>query len=135
MKCFVDTSGFVALYRKHDAHHDEALTIWNQLRKEDVLLYTTRDVLGETIILVRRREGFQQALLCGNDLWDSPVLEILRPGQREDQLAWELFKKYSDKELSFVDCVSFAVMKELRILYAFTFDKDFEEVGFKSVRP
>lgn len=135
MKCFVDTSGFVALYRRNDDNHEEAKAIWHSLRKHDVILYTTRDCIAETIILVRRREGYKQALLCGNDLWESPVLEILRANLREDRLAWELFKKFSDKELSFVDCLSFAMMKELRISQAFTFDRDFEEAGFKPVRP
>lgn len=133
MKCFVDTGAFVALYRKNDMHHENAREVWYKLKQTNAVLYTTRDVIVETIILVRRREGFQQALMCGNDLWESPVLQVIRPTPGLDQVAWELFKKYSDKELSFVDCLSFAVMKEQRIQHAFTFDKNFEQVGFQAM--
>lgn len=134
MKCFVDTSAFVALYHRSDAYHESAKSIWYRLKEQDAILCTTRDVIVETIVLVRHRGGFQQALLCGNDLWNSPVLEIVRPTQNHDIQAWEFFRRYSDKELSFVDCISFAVMKELRIEQAFTFDKNFTQVGFKAVQ-
>lgn len=135
MKYFVDTGAFVALYQKNDTYHEKAKTIWNRLRQENSTLYTTRDCIVETVILIRRRAGYEQALTCGNDLWDSPVLEIIRSTLIQDQLAWEWFKKYSDKELSFVDCLSFAVMKEKRIQQAFTFDKNFEQVGFEPLQP
>lgn len=133
MRCFVDTSAFAALYRERDDHHDEAKIIWRRLNQISAVLYTTRDCIIETIILVRRREGFQKALICGNTLWESPILQILRAGNREDRLAWDIFQKFSDKALSFVDCLSFTFMKDLHISNAFTFDKDFEQVGFKPV--
>jgi predicted nucleic acid-binding protein len=41
-----------------------------------------------------------------------------------------LFKKYSDKEFSFVDCVSFVVMKEQKIKRTYGCDKHFEQMGF-----
>ncbi len=135
MKCFVDTGAFAALYCKNDDHHQEAKEIWFQLKQTNSMLYTTRDVISETITLVRRRVGFEQALICGNDLWGSPVLEIIHPARNHDMFAWEFFQKYSDKELSFVDCLSFAVMKELRIHRAFAFDKNFTQVGFEIIRP
>lgn len=131
MKYFVDTGAFAALYHRNDHYHEKSKSIWNRIRQENATLYTTRDCIVETIILVRRREGYEQALICGNDLWGSPVLEIIRSSPSQDQAAWEWFKKYSDKELSFVDCLSFAVMREKRIQQAFTFDKNFEQVGFE----
>ncbi len=41
-----------------------------------------------------------------------------------------LFKKYDDKDLSFTDCTSFALMKRLKVQTAFTFDGHFQQVGF-----
>ena len=133
MKCFVDTGGFAALYHRTDSYHAKAKTIWAFLREKQALLYTSRDVLSETLTLVRRRTGIQQALICGEDLWASPVLEILRPDARQDQEAWDLFRKYHDKDLSFVDCLSFVFMREYRIHQAFTFDRHFTQAGFEMV--
>lgn len=134
MKCFVDTSAFVALYHKNDSFHAAAKEIWNKLRSENATLYTTRDVISETIILVRRRDGYKQALLCGNDLRASPVLEVVYPTKGHDALAWDIFRRFSDKELSFVDCVSFAVMREFNIKSCFTFDENFTQVGLEPVK-
>lgn len=40
-------------------------------------------------------------------------------------------KKYEDKELSFTDCTSFAIMEKLKLHKAFTFDEHFKKVGFE----
>ena len=135
MKCFVDTGAFVALYDKGDQFHQEALAIQQLLHRERAVLYTSRDVIVEVIILLRRRAGFQIAKICGNDLWNSSVLEILRPESHHDLAAWDIFESHADKVLSFVDCVSFALMKELRLRQAFTFDKNFAQFGFEPLRP
>jgi len=37
--------------------------------------------------------------------------------------AWEIFEKYSDKDFSFTDCSSFAIMEMLKINNVFSFDK------------
>jgi len=44
--------------------------------------------------------------------------------------AWEIAIKYRDKDFSFTDCASFAVMEMLDIREAFAFDKHFEQYGF-----
>jgi predicted nucleic acid-binding protein len=46
------------------------------------------------------------------------------------QAAASLFRRHKDKEWSFTDCVSFAVMRELNIRDCFTTDHHFEQAGF-----
>ena len=48
-----------------------------------------------------------------------------------EEQAFQLFKKYSDKEYSLTDCVSFVVMKEKKLTKAFTNDHHFEQMGFE----
>ena len=43
---------------------------------------------------------------------------------------WELYNKYTDKNYSFVDCISFSYMKRENIVNAFAFDKHFKQMGF-----
>lgn len=44
--------------------------------------------------------------------------------------AFELHKKYSDKNWGMVDCISFVVMREYEISDALTFDDHFRQAGF-----
>jgi predicted nucleic acid-binding protein len=60
----------------------------------------------------------------------SRVLTILRPDARDEAAAVALFRKLADQELSFTDCISFALMGRHRITRAFTFDRHFEAAGF-----
>ena len=45
--------------------------------------------------------------------------------------AWQLFKKYDDKEFSFVDCASFVRHAARTGVMSFTFDHHFEQMGFR----
>ncbi len=47
--------------------------------------------------------------------------------------AKEIFKKYTDKDYSFTDCISFAHMKTNGIKKVFTFDEHFKHFGFELV--
>lgn len=46
--------------------------------------------------------------------------------------AWSIFAQFNqDKQWSFTDCVSYAVMKELVITEVFTFDHHFSQMGLR----
>jgi uncharacterized protein len=45
--------------------------------------------------------------------------------------AWALFQRQQDKRYSLTDCVSFAVMKRMKLKTALSFDKHFTQAGFE----
>jgi predicted nucleic acid-binding protein len=47
--------------------------------------------------------------------------------------ALQLYKDYKDKEWSLVDCISFIVMKEVKVDHALAFDKHFTQAGFQII--
>jgi predicted nucleic acid-binding protein len=49
--------------------------------------------------------------------------------------AWAWLERHDEREYSFVDAVSFAVMRRRRITDALAFDGDFAAAGFVEVRP
>lgn len=49
--------------------------------------------------------------------------------------AWEWLRQHADREYSFVDATSFAVMRRRRLSDALTFDNDFTSAGFVEGRP
>lgn len=48
----------------------------------------------------------------------------------DEDLAWEIAKKYKDKDFSYTDCLSFAVMTRLGCRRAFAFDQHFRQMSF-----
>jgi len=58
------------------------------------------------------------------------LVRILDVDAATRQEAWEIFVKYADKDLSFTDCTSVAIMRQGAIANAFTFDEHFRQLGF-----
>ncbi|MDH5769426.1 MAG: PIN domain-containing protein, partial [Nitrospirota bacterium] len=71
------------------------------------------------------------AIIFGDSLLRSRISRIVDVTEEDRLKAWEIFKKYEDKEFSFTDCTSFALMKNLRLQKSFTFDEHFRQMGFE----
>ena len=52
------------------------------------------------------------------------------PPERYMELARSIFVRYRDKDFSFTDCTSFAVMRQLRLTEVLTLDDHFSQMGF-----
>ncbi|MGI8549605.1 MAG: type II toxin-antitoxin system VapC family toxin [Dehalococcoidia bacterium] len=66
---------------------------------------------------------------------DASATTIVHVRARDELRAKEITYRYSDKDFSFVDALSFAVMERLHISRAFTFDHDFEQYGLTMLTP
>ncbi len=131
MKLFVDTSAWLALHDKNDQFHKQAVEKNFKIKKQRIELITSEYVLDESITLVRFRVSHGAAVIFGESLFNSSIINIVSINNLERQRALDFFKKYKDKEFSFTDCTSFVVMKDLKIKTAFTFDNHFNQIGFK----
>ncbi len=60
---------------------------------------------------------------------------VVRAEERDEREARAILYRYTDKDFSLVDAISFAVMARLGIVHAFTFDKHFEQYGWQIVHP
>ncbi len=69
--------------------------------------------------------------MCGDWLLNSRRVRLIRADVDLWSETWRLFKRFDDGEFSFVDCLSFAVMRRERLVDAFTFDRHFEQIGFR----
>ena len=122
---FVDTSAWLAIYNPRDKYATQASNFLSQHPS----LFTSNFVVDELLTLARNRAGHRVAVQIGDDLWSGRLAKLVHVTQADEQVAWSLFKKYDDKNLSFTDCTSFAVMLRLGLAEAFTFDDDFIQVG------
>lgn len=133
-RVFVDTSAFFALIDKTDRNHQEALQLAEKIRQERLELVISDHILAETITLVRGKIGFQEASFIGKRMFDSEITTLVIANEKALKNAWDIFLKYSDKDFSFVDCISFGIMEHEKINLAFTFDHHFEAIGFKILK-
>ncbi|OGH17391.1 MAG: hypothetical protein A3C22_01275 [Candidatus Levybacteria bacterium RIFCSPHIGHO2_02_FULL_37_10] len=130
-KVFVDSSFFKAIIDKRDDFNKEANKIWVKLEKEKVILITSNYILDETFTLIRTKCGLKIVNAFRENLAESSkVLKFVRITINDEAEAWNWFLNDWSK-LSFTDCVSFAVMKRLKLTRAATFDQHFKKAGFK----
>ncbi len=130
---FVDTSAFLALVNEKDNNHTEAIQFLEKIKNGRVKIkkiITSDYIIDETLTRIRYSVGHKEAVEWGKDILASNVVEKLEVGGEVFELAWKLFQTYHDKKLSFTDCTSFAIMKKKGIEKAFSFDEDFERIGF-----
>jgi predicted nucleic acid-binding protein len=129
---FVDTGAWDALVDSGDLNHELALLFQGEISGRYKLV-ATNYVLDElyTLLLMnvgyRRTVEFKQQL---DALVEEKVLQVIWVTPEIATEAWRIFEQFNkDKEWSFTDCVSYAVMKQLEIDEAFAFDHHFEQMG------
>jgi predicted nucleic acid-binding protein len=93
-------------------------------------LITTDFVVDETLTLIRFRLGLAAANAWWRQIDGSARLRWERVESDRFERARSLFFQYRDKDLSFTDCTSIAVMRELRLSAVITTDGHFRQVGF-----
>ena len=128
---FVDTSAWYALLDTSDANHHAAVKFKDSLAHP---LMTSNYVVGEVITLVRNRPGYKAAVETGQKLWEY-IADLIRVMPRDERKAWEIFVQYRDKNFSFTDCTSFALMERMGITEVFAFDEHFKQYGSFIVLP
>lgn len=127
-RVFVDTSGFYASLNRRDAHHRHAAQLFHQAQTEQWLLFTTNFVIAEShaLILIRMGRGhawrFLQAITTGQ-------INIIRAEPDDERRARAIIEQYHDKDFSYCDALSFAVMERLEIREAIAFDDHFRQYG------
>ncbi|HAJ26148.1 MAG TPA: hypothetical protein DCG53_02695 [Syntrophus sp. (in: bacteria)] len=130
MKLFIDTSAWLALHDRSDKYFEEASARSLIIKKRKIEIITSDFIMDESITIIRFRVSHQAAILFGDSLFASKIMKILRVDSEHIHKAWALFKKFNDKSLSFTDCTSFILMKEIGVQSAFTFDDHFRQGGF-----
>lgn len=121
-RVFVDSNFFVALFHPADALHERAAAFLRQLQKAPMLFATATSVFGEVTTILSQRQGRNIAVEVGNHLLSDPRIQMIVIDDKLHTRAWEIFKKMSHKDISFVDCTVVAAMEAEGIRHLLTFD-------------
>ena len=128
-RLFCDTSFFYACLDPRDVNHGRARGKAEEAAADAVTLWTTGDVISETVTLLRYRRSFQAALAFLGAV--KPQLRIVAYGDRVRVEAEDIFRRYArDRRLSFCDAISFVVVSTLlEDMPCLAFDQDFRRLG------
>ena len=129
---FIDSSAFIGQTCRDDQYHRQARKISKRLKKNSIGV-TTDYVLSETLTFLSLRVGHYAAIKFYETIHEVANLIIVYTTKKDFYQAMEIFKQYHDKDFSFVDCMSFAIMNQQNLFQAFTFDQHFAQAGFEKV--
>jgi predicted nucleic acid-binding protein len=122
-------SGVTDLSARHDEHlAEKARERWKELLEAGDVLVCSNYVLVETFALLQHRMGIEAVRTFQEDV--VPVLTVEWADEAVHQAGVMGVLAASRKRLSLVDCVSFAIMRNLGIKTAFALDRHFREMGF-----
>jgi predicted nucleic acid-binding protein len=128
---FVDTAGWMSCADGADPDHVRSTTARDAALQAGHSLVTSDFVVDETLTLIRFRLGLAAAERWWHQVDSSPRLRWERVESDRFERARVLFFQYHDKDFSFTDCTSFAIMRELRLTHALTTDGHFRQMGFQ----
>lgn len=126
---FADTFYFLALANYHDAAHQKARKISEEL---------TDPILTTAWVLTEVADAMAAANLRGifldllENLRSDPETTIVPPTQPLFEQGVKFYADRPDKDWTLTDCISFVVMERHAITQALTGDRHFEQAGFRA---
>ena len=128
-RVFCDTSYFYACADTDDAYHGAAVALAGEAAARRTQLWTTWDVVSETITLLRYRHSSAAAMRFLDDV--KPGLHVAEYGADVRVEAEHVFRRHGrDHRLSFCDAISFVVVTTLlERMPCLAFDEDFRRLG------
>lgn len=129
---FVDTSVWFAASVPEDHRYADCRKAIATFSAD---LATTDYIVDELLTLLTARGYRDTAVAIGARLWegDSAQLVYLSPGDVAE--AWRVFRTFTDKQWSFTDSTSYAVIERLGITEALSLDDHFRQFGNVKVLP
>lgn len=137
MKIFIDSSFFIAFYHSRDQYHKLSVNIMKSTTSINPLFITTDYVYDETLIYLLKTHsinGYKRTERFDKDIFKERKVSLVFTTEVIFTKAREIFFHFNkDKQWSFTDCTSFAVMEDLGIRNVLTFDKNFTQRGFRVI--
>ncbi len=122
----IDTSSIFALLCRNDINHEEAKIILKYAGQKGWQPFLTNFIVAETHALLLSRLGHKAARhWLRTNKW--PV-ELIT--ETDEKRAREIIFNYQDKDFSYTDATSFALMQRLNLSKVYAFDQHFSQFGF-----
>jgi predicted nucleic acid-binding protein len=127
----VDTAGWMACADRADPAHLPCCAARDAALDAGQILITTDFIVDETLTLIRFRLGLDAADAWWQQIDRSTHLRWERVESERFERARHAFFQFRDKDLSFTDCTSVVIMRELRLTQVITTGSHFHQMGFQ----
>ena len=123
MKTFIDTNIYISMINKTDPTHTEGINKMKYLVKNNFEIFTSNYIIAETTTILSQRiskkiaEDFRTDIYKGNT-------KILITNLEIEEMTWDILKKSTNKNISYIDYTSIAFCKKFNIENLVTLDKD-----------
>jgi len=128
-KVFIDSDVIVAAYDTVDLLHGAVSDLLPQIEDKKWIPWVGVNILIESLTIVSQRVSIKKSLELLDYFFES--CEIVFLDEEIINQANAIFKKRTSKNVSYSDCISFAIIKSLNIKKVFTFDTHFKSQGFE----
>lgn len=135
-KIFVDTSAWIAYSFKGEKAHDTVVRIINNLIQDGYVICTSNDVIGESVARLVYDTNIsivKQFLKFIQNSTNDGYLVQFWADETVQKEAFDAVVKFYDHKLSYVDAVSYVLIKRFNIEKIITLDSDFKKIGIPSV--
>lgn len=128
---FLDTVGLIAIWDRAVQWHGAARTAYSQLVNEGAATLTTSHVFLECGNAAARKP-FRGAVVRLKAEMEAAG-QIILPETGDWLAGWSTYAASGAAGAGIVDCISFAVMRRLGVMRAFTNDRHFQAAGFETL--
>ncbi|HEV7926563.1 MAG TPA: PIN domain-containing protein [Verrucomicrobiae bacterium] len=118
-----------------DQLHQRADDVWHDLGRRGYSIVLTDWIIAETgngLARTRARDRFSRVV---DGVLKDPRCRVVFITGALLRLALDLYLARADKQWGLVDCVSFVVMADEKIVEALTNDRHFDQAGFRPLLP
>jgi len=131
MNIFIDTAAFLAVLNGNDQNHPAAKKAWTEILSSGSNLFSSNYVILETTTMLQHRFGIDALRMFESDIL--PVVEIIWVDLTIHKQGMSALLVANRRNLSLVDCTSFEIIRQFGMDEVFTFDRHFNEQGFKVI--
>lgn len=129
MNVLVDTSALFALADASDQNHLLATQTWDTLTRQTSTLLSTNYIILETVSLLQRCLGM--AAVRDFQVSIVPLIQLIWIDETLHRSGTNAMLAANRRQLSLVDCTSFAAARQFNVETIFAFDQHFVEQGFR----
>lgn len=128
-KVFIDANFFCALHNKTDSLHQKATRLAPKLSR--FILITSNFVLLESYTIISQRASKEQAIKFNKIFIETHSYEVIWINKIFEETVWNIFASIKDKNFSYVDASTLAVMQKEKITHLLSFDREFKPLEKK----